>query len=60
MNIEDFRTYCLSFKGAYEKMPFEKATSAYDRNLLVFCVAEKWFRCEEDYKVVLCKSQFTH
>ena len=43
MNIEDFRTYCLSFKGAYEKMPFEKATSAYDRNLLVFCVAEKWF-----------------
>ena len=41
MNIEDFRTYCLSFKGAYEKMPFEKATSAYDRNLLVFCVAEK-------------------
>ena len=43
MNIEDFRTYCLSFKGAYEKMPFEKAASAYDRNLLVFCVAEKWF-----------------
>lgn len=41
MNIEDFRTYCLSFKGAYEKMPFEKAASAYDRNLLVFCVAEK-------------------
>jgi len=25
MNIEDFRTYCLSFKEAYEKMPFEKA-----------------------------------
>lgn len=43
MNIEDFRTYCLSFKGGYEKMPFEKAASAYDRNLLVFCVAEKWF-----------------
>lgn len=43
MNIEDFRTYYLSFKGAYEKMPFEKAASAYDRNLLVFCVAEKWF-----------------
>lgn len=43
MNIEDFRTYCLSFKGAYEKMPFEKATSAYDRNLLVFCVAENGF-----------------
>lgn len=43
MNIEEFRTYCLSFKGVHEKMPFEKATSDYDRNLLVFCVADKWF-----------------
>ena len=43
MNIEDFRTYCLSFKGVYEKMPFEKATSDYDRNLLVFYVLDKWF-----------------
>lgn len=43
MNIEDFRTYCLSFRGVHEKMPFDKATSDYDRNLLVFCVADKWF-----------------
>lgn len=43
MNIEDFRAYCLSFKGVHEKMPFEKATSDYDRNLLVFYVVEKWF-----------------
>lgn len=43
MNIEDFRAYCLSFKGVHEKMPFEKATSEYDRNLLVFCVVDKWF-----------------
>lgn len=43
MNIEDFRAYCLSFEGVYDKMPFDKATSAYDRNLLVFYVAEKWF-----------------
>lgn len=43
MNIEDFRAYCLSFKGVQEKMPFEKATSEYDRNLLVFYVADKWF-----------------
>lgn len=43
MNIEDFRTYCLSFKGVHDKMPFEKAASVYDRNLLVFYVAEKWF-----------------
>lgn len=43
MNIEEFRTYCLSFKGVQEKMPFSKATSEYDRNLLVFYVADKWF-----------------
>lgn len=43
MNIEDFRKYCLSFRGVHEKMPFDKATSEYDRNLLVFCVADKWF-----------------
>ena len=43
MNIEDFRTYCLSFKGVSEKMPFGKASTEYDRNLLVFSVCDKWF-----------------
>lgn len=43
MNIEDFRAYCLSLPGVQDKMPFDKATSEYDRNLLVFCVADKWF-----------------
>ncbi len=43
MNIEDFRLYCLSFNGAHEKMPFQKAASEYDRNLLVFYVLDKWF-----------------
>ena len=43
MNIEEFRTYCLSFKGVHDKMPFGKATSEYDRNLLVFYVLDKWF-----------------
>lgn len=43
MNIEDFRAYCLSFRGVQEKMPFGKAASEYDRNLLVFSVADKWF-----------------
>lgn len=42
-NIEDFRRFCLSFKGVHEKMPFGKATSTYDRNLLVFYVCDKWF-----------------
>jgi predicted DNA-binding protein (MmcQ/YjbR family) len=43
MDIETFRKYCLSFKGAMEKLPFEKATSQYDKDLLVFYVADKWF-----------------
>lgn len=43
MNIEEFRIYCLSFKGVHDKMPFEKATSEYDKNLLVFYVMDKWF-----------------
>ena len=43
MNIEDFRAYCLSLKGVTEKMPFSKAASEYDRNLLVFSVLDKWF-----------------
>ena len=43
MNIEDFRTYCLSFKGVSEKMPFGKASTEYDRNLLVFSECDKWF-----------------
>lgn len=43
MNIEDFRAYCLSFKGVCEKMPFGKSTSDYDRGLLVFYVLDKWF-----------------
>lgn len=43
MNIEDFRSYCLSLKGVHDKMPFDKAASEYDRNLLVFSVVDKWF-----------------
>lgn len=43
MNIEDFRDYCLSFKGVTEKMPFGKVASEYGRNLLVFSVLDKWF-----------------
>ena len=43
MNIEEFREYCLSFEGAHDDFPFGKATSDYDRNLLVFYVADKWF-----------------
>ena len=43
MNIEEFREYCLSFKGVHDRMPFKKATSEYDRELLDFYVMDKWF-----------------
>ncbi len=36
MNIETLRNYCLSLKGANEKMPF-------DENTLVFTVKDKMF-----------------
>ncbi len=36
MNIETYRNYCLSLKGAEEKMPFDKTT-------LVFSVKGKMF-----------------
>ena len=35
-NIEDFRVYCLSFKGVTEKFPFDETT-------LVFYVMNKMF-----------------
>ncbi len=35
-NIEDFRDYCLSFKGVTEKFPFDETT-------LVFYVGNKMF-----------------
>ena len=43
MNIEDFRKHCLSMRGAEEKFPFKKATTEYDKELLVFSVMDKWF-----------------
>ena len=43
MNIESFREYCLSFKGAEDKLPFKKSSSDYDSNLMVFSVMNKWF-----------------
>tara|TARA_R110002049_G_scaffold91381_1_gene227812 strand:+ start:2298 stop:2651 length:354 start_codon:yes stop_codon:yes gene_type:complete len=36
MDIETYRNYCLSLKGAEEKMPFDKTT-------LVFSVKDKMF-----------------
>lgn len=43
MNIEEFREYCLSFKGVHEKMPFPNVTDPYSRDVLCFYIGEKWF-----------------
>lgn len=43
MNIEEFRSFCLSFAGTHDAFPFAKATSDYDREILVFYVGDKWF-----------------
>lgn len=42
MNIEDFRTYCLSMEDVTEKIPFGKFAKRYD-SLLVFYVLGHMF-----------------
>ena len=36
MNIEEFREYCLSFKGVHEKMPFPNVPDKYSRDIEIF------------------------
>lgn len=43
MNVEEFREYCLSFKGVQEKMPFLDVADRYSRDVLCFYVGSKWF-----------------
>ena len=43
MNIEEFRTYCLSLPAAEEAMPWATGKNEYNRGLLCFSVADKWF-----------------
>lgn len=43
MNVEEFREYCLSFKGVREKMPFPNVADRYSRDVLCFYVGDKWF-----------------
>lgn len=43
MNIEDFRNYCLSLPGVTESMPWAADKNEYNRGLLCFSVADKWF-----------------
>ncbi|MDE6578075.1 MAG: MmcQ/YjbR family DNA-binding protein [Muribaculaceae bacterium] len=40
MNVEDFRNYCLSMRGAEEKAPW---TETQYKDLITFSIAGKWF-----------------
>lgn len=46
MNIEDFRTYCLSMEGVTEKIPFGKFAKRFDSTLVfyvlghMFCIVD--------------------
>ena len=48
MNVEEFREYCLSFRGVREKMPFPNVADRYSRvNVAVFdfcCI-----KCDPDW-----------
>ena len=43
MNVEEFRDFCLSLDGVYEKMPFTCSKDGYARDVLCFYVGDKWF-----------------
>ena len=43
MNIEDFRNYCLSLPAVGETMPWKDDKNEYNRGMLCFTVAGKWF-----------------
>jgi predicted DNA-binding protein (MmcQ/YjbR family) len=43
MNVEEFRTYCLSFKGVREEMPWTDKKDKSACNILCFYVMDKWF-----------------
>ncbi|MDD6209933.1 MAG: MmcQ/YjbR family DNA-binding protein [Bacteroidales bacterium] len=43
MDVEEFREYCLSLNGVYEKMPFLNVSDKYSRDVLCFYVGSKWF-----------------
>ncbi len=40
MNIEEFREFCLSLKGATEKMPFDQTTLVFYVGGKIFCLTD--------------------
>lgn len=50
MNIEELRDYCLSMKGAEEKMPFDNKTLVFSVKGKMFCATDV-----EDYELINLK-----
>ena len=63
MNIEDFREYCLSKKGATEDFPFDESTLVFKVEGKMFALTslQKWeegdhsinLKCDPDYAIEL-------
>ena len=60
MNVEEFRTYCLSFAGTHDDFPFGKSSSDYDRDILVFYVLDKWFCFVNAVALDFCNLRCAH
>ncbi len=50
MNIEELRNFCLSLKGAEEKMPFDDKTLVFSVKGKMFCATDV-----EDYELINLK-----
>lgn len=48
MNIEDFRSYCLSLGEVEEKMPFGKFARRYDTTLVFYVCGHMFAMCDVD------------
>lgn len=59
MNIEELRSFCLSLKGTYEKMPFGDRTLVFTVKDKIFCLTDITafefinLKCDPDKAVVL-------
>lgn len=64
MNIEEFREFCLSFKGATEKMPFDRTTLVFYVGGKMFCLTDIEdfefinLKCEPE-KAAMLREQYT-
>ncbi len=57
MNIEDFRTYCLSMEGVTEKIPFGKFAKRFDSTLVFYVLGHMFCMVDiNDFNSVTVRS----